>query len=1066
MHFHRLKYYLTFVLSAFVFIAPVTVEAAIKFSSFNARLPNPFVKDIKETKNHYWIATAAGLTRFSKSGGAVKNYTVRQGLPDNYVTSVDVRSDESEAWLGTPSGLARLNLGNDNITVFNKQRRELTSDQVSAVLIDGRQVFVGTSFGVDLYHIDQNFWKHYTAIEGLAGNNIQTLVPDGDIVWAGGADGISYYDKNDDFWISYGAENGLTAPLVTSLVIDADAIWVGTLGAGIARFDRTALRFEPFGVEYGLTDGSVQALMDDGLYLWIGTFDGLSRMEKSTFRFQNYHTKDGIAEPSVFAGLISGNYIFAGTDGRGIFRADKNLPQVSFSYEKTGYKKKGLISIAGTMAADAGIDKVSLKYKPAESLQGDWKTENITVTEDDAGQNIEIGELKASTLTDGKYTVSIEITDKKGQKNISSGTVVVDNIAPKIDVIFRPPREGEREATVSGRYFDLNLKVLRVEIGDRKVFPSIDRQQKRFRFPYPVNSGAEIKIIAEDVGLNRVTETKEFIIDNDPPEIKVNPVDGTKLSTNIVPVSGTVKEENLDQVIVNPGQIPAEVTPVGNGEYEFIARAPIKKEGLYTFQVTAFDKSGRTTTEPLEVKFYSDETIVEINEDKIPEFTLRDYVEISGNILGPLLKDFRVDPGNLSIPVDDDKSFEIKVPLKPGKNRIKITATHTTGEQAEREYEIDSNKKTVGAPLNSDSKSFSTENVVLRGTFEKGVSKVLVNAQPAQMNMANQTYEKQMQLKQGKNPVEITVVDELGRVKKQTQNVILDTEAPRLYLRPLPAQTGLQSLKFKGTLKDDSGYTVTTYPTSRLNFIQSDQGKFEGQLKLKKGINRIFFTVEDAAGNTTRQDFLVEYDEKYAKREVGEGATNQEELLALQDEIERLKKLLASRPAMRASLISRSRLPEKSGLFLVPMAGKIGSYDLASKLYLGTEALADVIASYNGTDPRRMSRVLVPSPQLFQMLNNSRYRDSFDRIIQQSGVHFISKRSSVEVEKGLLRYLIRSRQLRTVRQRNGYNLFVLKNGSGVAVIKNATAINSLKGEGLEEILVATINPGGMSFNKL
>lgn len=1048
-----------------LFTAALTHSLAaqqLRFQKFNIRLPSSFIKEIKVSENYLWVATSAGLVRAEPDGSSPEVYTATDGLPDTFVTSIQIDPQEKTAWIGTPSGLGRMDIDSGRVTVYNRRQRNLSDDRVNSLLLDKNTLYVGTMFGVDKFDIKANRWTPYTAIEGLAGNNIQTLVAEGDYIWAGGADGIAYYDKNEDFWISYGVTNGLNNNLVTSLVVDADALWVGTFGGGISRFDKAAERFEPFTTEYGLVDDQVQTLIDDGSFLWIGTFGGISRFDKDTLRFTNFGAQDGLKEPSIYAGTVRGDRILAGSDGAGIFIADKKRPQVSFSYQQTRYLEEGRVGIYGTLLSDSDIKNLRVIYKPAQSVQDTWFTEGIELASGQPENTREdlLATLETSKLTDGRFNVALEVTDNDGMQNKAYGTVIVDNIKPEIDLFFRPPEKGAKDVMVSGRYIDLNLDTLEVTIGSRKVNAAIDRQQKRFRFPYPIDSNQKIKITARDIGLNTATIEKSYVVDNDPPEVTVEPVDGTKLKTNVVTVKGTVKEENIEQVIVNPGQIPAELTPIGDAEYEYEAKAPIKKEGKYTFQITAFDQAGRTTTESLTVQFYSDVTIVEIADDKLPSFTLKDNIELQGNILGPMLKEFYIMPGKDEIPVADNKSFSKKLFLKPGMNKFTIVAVHANGEVAREKITVESSKKTVAAPLDIDSRSFTESNVTLQGKYDQGITKIVVNRKDADMNESNRTYEVDINIKEGKNPVKITTVDELGRVKSKTENVYLDRDAPGLYVRSLPSQTGLNTIRFKGRIREVSGYKLTVFPAAAFEYHNIEKGEFEGRLNLKKGVNRIYFVAEDAAGNIKRRDFLIEHDESYAKREVGAGAENEEELMALRREIEMLRKKLAGK-SVTATSFARKKLPANAGLYLVPTAGKIPSYSTTAHIYLGDDSLADLVAGFNGRRARDLRRMLVPTPQLFTLLALSRERYTFEQVMRNSGVAYMRSKSRAAVEKQVLRYLVRSRRLKKVKQHGSYTVFETRKGSGVVI----TSGSAPRIPGYRELLVTEVTASGISFKK-
>ncbi|MDH5716361.1 MAG: hypothetical protein OEZ22_01845 [Spirochaetia bacterium] len=1060
----------TFKIFIFIFLVLFSqnIYSKISFNNFPLKLQNPFVKDIKSSPNYYWIATAAGLIRYEISNKETTIYGKAQGLPDDFITSIAVEPDEEVVWVGTPSGIGKLNTSSLKTIIFNKKNRSLGNDKVNTLLLDKNVLYVGTQLGVDKFQ--NNDWSHYTAIEGLAGDNIQSFALDGDRIWAGGGEGISYYDKNDDFWISYDATNGLNNPLVTSLAIDADAIWTGTLGGGISRFDKNTERFEPYTTIEGLADDYVQCLMDDGNFIWIGTFDGLSRLNKKLMIFENFNPQDGLKEPSVFAGMVYGNKLILGTDGGGLFIGDKEMPQIAFSSQKSGYKRKGQIEIYGTLLSDVDFSSLNISYKLAETTDNKWYKKGIELESPENGYDIKLATINTSTLAEGKYRLMIQAVDDKNRENLSTGVFFVDKTPPNISVFFRSPKEGEKEATVSGRYVELNLTDLIIKIGKTPVKTTIDRQKKSFRFNYPVNSMEKIFITATDIAQNSTTITKDFLIDSSPPKLTVNDVDTGDQESNIITISGTVEDENIDKVIIYPTEVEAALTPLENNVYEYTANVPVKKEGKSIFQVTAIDKAGRTTVKSKTIKFVSNITIIEVNEENIPEFTIRDKIEISGYVLGPLPQKLYLDPGNYEININEkDKSFSHVLPLARNEtNKFELKVRYVNGlEETRLSKEITVGSDDIKAELDADSKSFRENLVTLSGKFDRGVTKILINDKPAKMNMNVRTFKYDINIKDGTNKIIITSIDELSRVKKKTETIYLDRQKPYLFVRPLPKQTGLKEIKFKGSASDVSGYQITAFPSAKLEFFDPVKGEFEGIVSLSEGTNRIFIMAVDKAGNKTIEDFLVEHQPIFAKIEIEAGAESQHEILALRQEVERLKQLLASGGKVTTikSGIVKSRLPAKAGLFLVPMGGKTGSFDLAAKLYLGSEVYSDIIAGYNGKNAKNLRKILVPTPELFDLLSKSKNRGIFEKIIEKTGREYIKNQKLNNIQNNILAYFMRNHQLQDVKENKGYILYKIKNNVAVIIGSKNSIIDKkyLKKMGIKEALIARISNKGVMF---
>jgi len=1064
------------------FFAANPVFADGTFQTWDVNLPNRSIKEIYETKNYIWTGTARGLARYDKGSKKIQVYNSQNGLPDDFVTSIAVDSDDQYVYVGTIGGVAQIDLKNNKILTFTKKNSKLSDNHVNSVYTFHEQLFIATSLGVDIYNQATNQWKAYTAIEGLAGGNVQTLSSHGNNVWAGGGDGISYYDRNEDAWFSFGADNGLNSSLVTSIAVNTDAVWVGTMGGGVSRFDRSSMRFDAYTTEEGLIDDSVQSLADDGKYLWIGTFGGLSRLDKSSLVFTNYDSRKGLSEASVTASMVSGDVLYCGTDGGGVFTLEKSIPQIEFRIDHTGYARKGEIEIYASILSKESIKKLDLNYKLIATADEFDYTNVATVQKWTPVKNINTSKsddtrltvIKTNDLQDGKYLFKGEIEDSKGNTNESTGTFIVDNKAPTFDLVFRPPDEGEKSAVVSGSYKELNLKQLDVKIGNKTVIPEINRQTRRFHFNYPLDSTDKINITMEDIGKNSVTVVKDFILDRDPPVLEIDPVDISKIRSNVVAITGRVKDANMDRVVVLPDNVEAILKPVGGEAYTFIAKASIKKEGKYAYQITASDKMSNTTIKTLEIDFVSKITIVDLRKDLIPEFTLKDTFELSGNILGPPLKEFylmdKSRDRKYELKTKKDKSFSENIALRDGDNNFSLVKVYDDDRREEDSFKITYSNGKVKASFDPGANSFKEKLVTLRGKFDRGIRKIFLDDKPAAMNFDGKDFTVEVTLKDGKNSMVLSWLDELNRLDKKEYTFFLDNKPPELFVRALADQTSLKSIKVRGSVSDNVAASIGGYPGVEIQKIDPKTGEFEAIVKLETGSNNIYFTSVDPAGNKKETMFHVDVDKSFPESEVKQGALS-EEVDFLRNELARLRRELKERPAQGSPAqadISTLRidLPKYPGLFMVPMAGKIKSYTLTAKVYLGSESLGPILAQYNGKNPLELSRILVPSPQLFGLISASKFRSETEGIIRSFANAYHLQQDVVFIRKMILQYLIRTQMFRETMEINGAVIFLTNNGSGIVISNGVINAQGIKnGSGVSELLVGNVSGAGIGFQR-
>jgi streptogramin lyase len=1082
MKFYRQWFVLPLLFGLFFGFFPGQVRADDMFSYWDIALANRFIKEIQESKNYIWIGTAKGLVRYDKRSKNMQTYTAANGLPDDFVAGIAIDANEDNVWIATLGGLAQLDINKGKINTFTKKNSKLSDNRVNAIYLFKNLLFVGTSFGIDIFNITTNQWKAYTSIEGLAGANIQHISSDGSSVWAGGADGISNYDLNEDAWYGYGVDNGLNSPLVTSLVVNSDVVWVGTMG-GVSRFDRSTLRFDPYTTEEGLIDDSVQDLMDDGKYLWVGTFGGLSRLEKSSLVFTNFDARKGLTEASVTAGHVQGDTLYCGTDGGGIFTLNKSIPEISILSGRTGYAKKGEIEIYASILSKESIKSVNAYYKLIATADefdyanvttpGKWT--EIKGVSSAKSESTRLAVLQTKDWPDGKYLIKAEIEDAKGNSNEATGIIIVDNKPPSLDVIFRPPAEGEKAAVVSGSYKELNLTRFEVKIGNKTVIPEINRQTRRFHFNYPLDSPDKIYITVEDIGKNIYSVVREFIDDRDPPQIELDPVDIGKIKSNLVEITGKVKEANIDKVIVLPDNVVAELTPAGADKYTFKAKTQVKKEGKYVYQITANDKMGNSSVKTLEIDFVSKISIVDVHKDKIPGFTLKDSFELSGNLLGPPLKGFylldKSRDRKYDLTIKKDKSFNSTIPLKEGDNEFILTKIFSDDHKEEDVFKISSSAGKVKAALNLVTNSFKDKLVNLRGSFDRGVKKVFIDNKPVKLNDGDFSFTEETILKDGKNTLTLSWLDELNRLEKKEYTLYLDSQPPVMHVRSLPDKTSMQTIRVRGTVSDNIAASISGYPGVEIQKIDPQTGEFEAIVKLEKGVNNVHFTALDPAGNKKEVLFHVDMDKSYPEKEVKDDALSSE-VEYLRDELEKLRRELKNRPTVVANVqgdisLMRVNLPATPGLFFVPMAGKVKSFSLTAKVYLGNESLGDVLAQYNNKNPQELTRVLVPSPQMFSLVSNSKFRGETEKIIRSVAGAFHDRADAQYIRKYILQYLIRAKIFKEEIEVDGNTIFITNYGAGIVVFGNGSYNGAkLKSTaGLEELLTADVGAAGVKFQR-
>jgi signal transduction histidine kinase/ligand-binding sensor domain-containing protein/DNA-binding response OmpR family regulator len=272
------------------------------------------------------------------------NISTRNGLPSNIISAV-AQDNNHFIWVGTGNGLARFD--GYEFKTFKRQEIEnsLPANEISALLIDGEYLWVGTWRG--LCKINTKTFR-ITRVN-LSGNDVvRTLYKDrnGD-VWIGTASGLIRYTGNGPEIFTRESHN-LSHNTIRSIYEDTDGVlWVGTYDK-LNKFDKATDRFVNIDLK-----GSYKPELKNNLIcdikpvtghdslLWIGTETGLIQLDRFTLRVKHFTARSSGFSNEVIKNIYAGpnGQLWLGTDfGLNIFdpqtlscRQYFHNPQVSYS---------------------------------------------------------------------------------------------------------------------------------------------------------------------------------------------------------------------------------------------------------------------------------------------------------------------------------------------------------------------------------------------------------------------------------------------------------------------------------------------------------------------------------------------------------------------------------------------------------------------------------------------------------------------------------------------------------------------------------------------------------------
>lgn len=168
----------------------------------------------------------------------------------------------------------------------------------------------------------------------------------------------------------------------------------------------------------------------------------------------------------------------------------------------------------------------------------------------------------------------------------------------------------------------------------------------------------------------------------------------------------------------------------------------------------------------------------------------------------------------------------------------------------------------------SDGEVTNLFDVELNGVVEDDtfVSSIIINGSPLFIELSKRkiSFSQEVSLEQGENLIRVEAKDLAGKVTTLKIKVLVDREGPLVAINePLEDET-IRSNKVtvKGFLWDESGITSFTLKGKELVLKGKKESSFSQEVFLTEGRNSLPFEARDSAGNLTKGEIHLIYDQK------------------------------------------------------------------------------------------------------------------------------------------------------------------------------------------------------------
>ncbi|WP_321473040.1 two-component regulator propeller domain-containing protein [uncultured Paludibaculum sp.] len=291
---------------------------------------------LKDRRGNLWVGTNEGL--FVSSGGGVKEFTQKEGLPDQRVLAFHEDAD-GLVWVGTASGLVCARDGH----LLKDLPRGLDHDRLKGQVIwsflrdrDGA-LWIGMLGGGLARYLHEKT-EYFQNPRKAASQAITALYEDREgSLWIGASGGGLGRLRSVPFH-TLTTEDGLGGNQIQAVLAARDGtIWVGMNGGGLAHLTEAGRVIESFGRKTGLASDDVWCLAEDRQGgLWAGFYDGtLTHFTRN--RRRTYGKSEGLpgnpvlsvkedSRGAVWVATISGGLVMLKDGKTRVFTTADGLP--------------------------------------------------------------------------------------------------------------------------------------------------------------------------------------------------------------------------------------------------------------------------------------------------------------------------------------------------------------------------------------------------------------------------------------------------------------------------------------------------------------------------------------------------------------------------------------------------------------------------------------------------------------------------------------------------------------------------------------------------------------------
>lgn len=289
-----------------------------------------------------WIGTKSGLSVYDPA--TARFFTYRHngngdGFPCDWILSF-LDDGKGNVWIGTNQGLIKTGYNRESFLHIRLRRNEIPFDRenlfrwVNNILhnpLDEKHLYLATRGGILRFDTKNLAIAEDPESETDHLYRSSALYIDNDqILWTGAWDtGLKAYDLKTKKWKIYNPEVGPMLNVLSIVPQSDDELWIGTVGNGVAIFDKNTgdfhfLKSDPSNPKGLLSDWTHSMSLIDGR-LWVCSNSGLSISDPRYRSFGQYFPPLELSHISgFFHDTLNRWFYISGLNSDGLYAWDEN----------------------------------------------------------------------------------------------------------------------------------------------------------------------------------------------------------------------------------------------------------------------------------------------------------------------------------------------------------------------------------------------------------------------------------------------------------------------------------------------------------------------------------------------------------------------------------------------------------------------------------------------------------------------------------------------------------------------------------------------------------------------